>query len=186
MSIVVDQPQGSAALSSDGAGTPNVRLAAVMGGLRLSNHGLARRMRDASRLDGGKPLSTTNTHIAKYVAGIHRPTPRTCQVMLNVLSQLANNSFAPADIGYPDVVLEFDPEAKDLSGVFFPPRFTFAGVCIWCHRRGCNDRRCRDRHRAVEWAVCSLCDGAALECTCTFGMVAITPTLVTTVKEVSR
>ncbi|MTJ60570.1 hypothetical protein [Nocardia seriolae] len=157
-----------------------------MGGLRLTNHGLARRMRDASQLDGGKPLATSNTNIAKYLAGQHTPTPRVCQVMLNVLGQLANHHLTPADIGFPNVRLELDPRVSDLSGISFPPRFTFAGVCIWCHRRGCNDQRCRDRHRGAQWAICSLCDGAAIECTCTFGMIAITTSLTATIGEVTR
>ncbi|MFD7846141.1 hypothetical protein ACFV4K_24760 [Nocardia sp. NPDC059764] len=157
-----------------------------MGGLRLSNTGLAKRMRDASQLDGGKPLATSHTNIAKYVAGQHTPTPRACQVMLNVMGQLANHRFAPADIGYPDVRLDSDPAVSDLSGIYFPSRFTFAGVCIWCHRRGCNCQLCRDRHRGAEWAICSLCDGAAIECTCIFGMVAITASLVTTIEEAIR
>lgn len=182
MSIVVDQPHSSEAATA----TPNIRLAVVMGGLRLSNHGLARRMRDASQLDGGKPLATSNTNIAKYLAGQHTPTPRACQVMLNVLGQLANHRFIPADIGYPNVRLDFDPTVADLSGICFPSRFTFAEVCIWCHRRGCNDRRCRDRHHDARWAICSLCDGTAIECTCTFGMVAITMSLMTTIEEATR
>ncbi|MFJ4651487.1 hypothetical protein ACIP5Y_09470 [Nocardia sp. NPDC088792] len=157
-----------------------------MGGLRLSNTSLARRMRDTSRLDGGKPLATSHTQIAKYLAGQHCPTPRACKVMLDVLSQLAHSPFAPADIGYPNMLLDTSTGLEILSGIYFPSRFTFAGVCIWCHRRGCTDQRCRDRHRAADWAICSICDGAAIECTCTFGMVAITHSMVTTIEEATR
>ncbi|WP_020522936.1 hypothetical protein [Catelliglobosispora koreensis] len=40
-----------------------------------------------------------------------------------------------------------------------PPRFTVAGICIWCERRECASARCIELHATSVWAVCQECDG---------------------------
>ncbi|MBF6238250.1 helix-turn-helix transcriptional regulator [Nocardia otitidiscaviarum] len=56
-----------------------------------------------------------------------------------------------------------------------PARFSFAGVCIWCERRGCTDSDCVIRHESALWEECSACGGAPWTrpggCGCLYGLV---------------
>ncbi|WP_282775914.1 hypothetical protein [Nocardia sp. CC201C] len=89
---------------------PNRKLIAVMQEAGVQNHGLANRMREASQRDGGKPVKTSNTNIAKYRDGrTAEPGARHCEVMLKVLSELVGRNLSPADIGYPGIKLEQKP-----------------------------------------------------------------------------
>ncbi|MFE3758016.1 hypothetical protein ACFXO9_27240 [Nocardia tengchongensis] len=89
---------------------PNRKLIAVMEEARVSNHGLANRMQQASQLDAGEPLKTSNTNIAKYKNGTTaQPGARACVVMLKVLSDLVHRDLSPADIGYPRMRLDQVP-----------------------------------------------------------------------------
>lgn len=40
-----------------------------------------------------------------------------------------------------------------------PPRLNFAGFCIWCDDRWCDNERCIDRHPRSVWMVCDWCHG---------------------------
>ncbi|UGT45168.1 hypothetical protein LTV02_18015 [Nocardia yamanashiensis] len=89
---------------------PNMKLMAVMEEAGVKNHGLANRMQEASRLDGGEVLETSHSNIQKYRTGVTaEPKPRTCAVMLNVLSELVKRDLSPADIGFPGVKLDRKP-----------------------------------------------------------------------------
>jgi tetratricopeptide (TPR) repeat protein len=91
---------------------PNHRLAAWMREAGISNKGLAKRMQDASRQDGGEHVSPSHTSIAKYLNGqIARPSDRSCQVMAKVLSHLLGRPLTLDDIGYPAAA----PEAADTT-----------------------------------------------------------------------
>ncbi|SUA73667.1 Uncharacterised protein [Nocardia otitidiscaviarum] len=183
--------RSSAESRTGGTYTPNTQLTTVLDNLRLSNKGLARLMWKVSREDGGEPVSPDGSTIARYKSGQHQPSVRSCQVMVKVLEQLTGHPVSPADIGYSEQELSlatFAYDRHDLSGVFFPSRLTFAGVCIWCQHRGCTSERCNQRHLASRWLVCPTCDGAGIGCDCTFGMVMATPAATTAprLKVVSR
>lgn len=91
---------------------PNHRLAALMREARVSNKGLAKRMRDLSCGDNGDPISPAHTNVAKWLNGeIKRPAARTCQVMAKVLSELLGRPLTMHDIGYPDT----PPERVDTT-----------------------------------------------------------------------
>ncbi|MFJ9367666.1 hypothetical protein ACIRRA_25050 [Nocardia sp. NPDC101769] len=70
--------------------------------LGVSNKGLAHRMREASQRDGGKPIATSHTTIARYRAGENEPRPRALELMLSVLSRKAGRRIAAEQIGYVD------------------------------------------------------------------------------------
>lgn len=90
--------------------TGNHRLDARMREAGVTNKGLAKRMRDASRADGGDAMSPTHTSVAKYLNGqIAQPSDRSCQVMAKVLSQLLGRPLTLDDIGYARVA----PESAD-------------------------------------------------------------------------
>lgn len=92
------------------ASQPNHKLAAVMLEAGVSNKGLARRMQEFSRADGGPPLATSHTNIGKYLSGeVGKPGARACQVMIGVLDQLINRNLRTVDIGYPDIKLGNEP-----------------------------------------------------------------------------
>lgn len=40
-----------------------------------------------------------------------------------------------------------------------PPRWTFAGYCLWCADRYCRSDRCINLHVASVWMVCPDCNG---------------------------
>ncbi|MCP4227907.1 MAG: hypothetical protein GY773_31560 [Actinomycetia bacterium] len=40
-----------------------------------------------------------------------------------------------------------------------PPRLNFAGYCIWCDERWCEEAECVERHTHSHWDVCDRCDG---------------------------
>lgn len=157
-----------------GTWTPNTRLAAVMTELRLSNKGFARLMSEVSRQDGGAPVSPGGSTLARYKSGEHQPSARTLQVMVKVLEQLTGRRFSAQDLGYSNEDLMLTAivhSSHSLSSMFFPARLTFAGVCIWCHQRGCTAIECIEEHHASRWLVCPICDGTAIGCECTFGMI---------------
>ncbi|MFE3025882.1 helix-turn-helix transcriptional regulator [Nocardia tengchongensis] len=56
-----------------------------------------------------------------------------------------------------------------------PARFSFAGICIWCEQRGCDDSACVIRHESALWEECRSCGGApwtrAGGCGCLYGLV---------------
>lgn len=84
--------------------TPNHHLAALMREAGMSNKGLAKRMRDLSRSDGGMPVSPTHTNIDKWVSGrIVQPNARNCHVMLAVFSHELGWPLTLQNIGYGDV-----------------------------------------------------------------------------------
>lgn len=49
--------------------------------------------------------------------------------------------------------------AQLTSIVVKPPRWTFAGWCLWCADRYCHSPRCIALHLASVWTVCPDCDG---------------------------
>ena len=57
-----------------------------------------------------------------------------------------------------------------------PPRLNFAGWCLWCVERWCDDQRCIDRHQRSTWDVCALCNGVGSDdltstpCSCAYGL----------------
>lgn len=80
---------------------PNERLAALMAGLNVNKKGLANRMREASRADGGEAVSPTHTTIARYLSGEYsQPKPRSVEVMAAALSQKAGRPVTAEEIGY--------------------------------------------------------------------------------------
>ncbi|MFJ4651486.1 hypothetical protein ACIP5Y_09465 [Nocardia sp. NPDC088792] len=162
--------------------TPNLKLAALMRELRLSNKGFARLMGEISRQDGGQPVTPDGSTLSRYKSGQHQPSARSCQVMVKVLEQICGHPVTPADIGYSEEELSPSTLAfnhHDLSNTFFPSRLTFAGICIWCQRRGCTSDRCTQRHHASRWRVCPVCDGTAIGCECTYGMILAEPAATT-------
>ncbi|MFD7846140.1 helix-turn-helix domain-containing protein [Nocardia sp. NPDC059764] len=119
--------------STAGTWTPNLRLASVMSELGLSNKGFARLMCQVSRQDGGAPVSPGGSSLARYKSGEHQPSARTLQVMVKVLEQITGRRFTTGDLGYSDEDLMLTAivhSPHSLSGIFFPARLTFAGVCI--------------------------------------------------------
>jgi hypothetical protein len=40
-----------------------------------------------------------------------------------------------------------------------PPRYNFAGFCIYCYVRGCTAERCVRLHTASAWQLCPACHG---------------------------
>ncbi|MFB7722324.1 helix-turn-helix domain-containing protein [Nocardia sp. NPDC056100] len=145
-----------------------------MAELGISNKGLAKRMRDAAERDRAVPIGCTHSTIARYLSGENRPRSHSLAILLDVLSQLADRPFAAADIGYPDMAVEMKTRCQQ---EFRPPRLTFAGVCMWCGRRGCNSRACIAQHLRSNWVVCSDCEGTLVNyaderpCGCVFGMI---------------
>ncbi|QWF79769.1 hypothetical protein [Amycolatopsis sp. CA-230715] len=82
---------------------PNHLLDARMREAGVSNKGLAKRVQDLSRQDGGQAVSPSHTSIAKYLSGqIGQPSPRACQVIAKVLGNLLGRPLTSADIGYPE------------------------------------------------------------------------------------
>ncbi|APA94202.1 hypothetical protein [Nocardia seriolae] len=161
-----------------GTWTPNTTLASVTSELGLSNKGFARLMREVSRQDGGAAVSPDGSSLARYKSGEHQPSTRTLQVMVKVLEQITGHQFSTDELGYPDRDLTLPAivhRPHTLSSMFFPSRLTFAGVCIWCQRRGCTAVECIEEHRASRWLVCPICDGTAIGCECTFGMILTEP-----------
>lgn len=79
----------------------NHRLEALIAEAGMSNKGLAARMQDCSRADGGNPLKTDHTHIAKYISGAtKRPKTRSLDVMRLVFSERLGRPVSVADLGY--------------------------------------------------------------------------------------
>ncbi|MFB7723148.1 hypothetical protein [Nocardia sp. NPDC056100] len=99
----------------------NQKLIAVMLEADVRATGLAKRMKDESRNDGGPELSTSHTLVRKWMDGVvGEPNERSCRVMLAVLGKKLNRDLRPADIGYPDIVLTQDP-IPDLPEAFESP-----------------------------------------------------------------
>lgn len=97
---------------SDAAPTPNHQLAAVMREAGVSNKGLAKRMRDLSRVDGGEPISPSHTNVDKWLSGATRhPQSRTCHVLAKVLTHELGRPVTLADIGYGETA----PEGADFA-----------------------------------------------------------------------
>ncbi|MFE3028348.1 hypothetical protein [Nocardia tengchongensis] len=104
---------------------PNRKLIAIMEEAHVTNHGLANRMREASCLDAGEPLKTSNTNIAKYRNGATvQPGARACTVMLKVLSDLVHRDLSPADIGYPLLRLDLKPTTAIVESFETPMMIT--------------------------------------------------------------
>ncbi|MFB8007524.1 hypothetical protein [Nocardia sp. NPDC056000] len=99
----------------------NKKLTAVMLEAGVLATGLAKRMQDHSRTDGGPELSTSHTLVKKWMDGIvGQPNERSCRVMLAVLGTKLNRDLRPADIGYPDIVLSQEP-TQDAPEAFENP-----------------------------------------------------------------
>ncbi|MGX1805186.1 hypothetical protein ACWIGI_05680 [Nocardia sp. NPDC055321] len=100
----------------------NMKLIAVMLEAGVSATGLAKRMQDHSRSDGGPVLSTRHTLVKKWMDGvIAQPSERSCRVILAVLGAKLDRSLRPADIGYPDLALEETESVRDLPDAFESP-----------------------------------------------------------------
>lgn len=85
----------------------NHRLKARMREAGLSNKGLAKRMSDFSRSDGGEPIAPSHTNVEKWISGeTQRPKARTCHVLAKVLSQVLGRPISMDDVGYGDVPAE--------------------------------------------------------------------------------
>lgn len=57
-----------------------------------------------------------------------------------------------------------------------PGRLNFAGVCLWCGERGCQQARCVELHARSEWMLCDECAGfSEAGCMCVHGVVEATP-----------
>ncbi|MEU0545019.1 hypothetical protein ABZ319_34620 [Nocardia sp. NPDC005978] len=84
----------------------NMKLTAVMLEAGVTATGLAKRMQDYSRTDGGPELSTRHGLVKKWMDGVvAQPNERSCRVILAVLGQKLDRDLRPADIGYPDILL---------------------------------------------------------------------------------
>ncbi|MEV6101476.1 hypothetical protein [Nocardia sp. NPDC051981] len=92
----------AAGLGVSAAGQKNERLAAVMAEVGLRPKGLANRMRQYSEQDGGRPVHPKHTNVGRYIDGVNRPSQRSLDVMLSVLSIEARRPLSAADIGYLD------------------------------------------------------------------------------------
>jgi hypothetical protein len=61
-----------------------------------------------------------------------------------------------------------------------PPRLIFAGLCLRCDARDCNDPVCIAWYVKSYWAICPECDGLCwtqniVPCGCCFGVVEAYP-----------
>jgi hypothetical protein len=88
---------------------PNAQLIAVMDEAKVSNKGLAKRMRDAAH-QRGISLGTTHVSVQRWRdgAGIQ---PRTAAIMADVLSAKLGRRITPADLGFLDHTQSTAPEA---------------------------------------------------------------------------
>ncbi|MFD7841361.1 hypothetical protein ACFV4K_00275 [Nocardia sp. NPDC059764] len=107
-------------LRTSGTPQPNLKLKAVMFEAGVQPTGLAKRMQDRSRLDGGPVLATSHTLIKKWLNGtVAQPNERSCRVMLAVLSEKLDRDLRPVDIGYPGITLSqelaLDPAADSFE-----------------------------------------------------------------------
>ncbi|MEU6587004.1 hypothetical protein [Nocardia sp. NPDC046763] len=61
---------------------------------------IARKMVEYSQSDGGPPVSADGSTIARYKKGVHRPSERSRDVLVAVLSKLANRDVSAEELGY--------------------------------------------------------------------------------------
>ncbi|MFD0000765.1 hypothetical protein [Nocardia sp. NPDC127526] len=80
--------------------TENKRLTAVMAELGITDNGLAHRMFQVSKRDGGPVVSLKQANIKRYRLGENVPKPRTVTVMAEALSIKAGYRITAAQIGY--------------------------------------------------------------------------------------
>jgi hypothetical protein len=57
-----------------------------------------------------------------------------------------------------------------------PPRWNFAGYCLYCTEQRCTSQRCIRLHARSEWKVCYTCGGTGetpdyRNCRCSFGLI---------------
>jgi tetratricopeptide (TPR) repeat protein len=79
------------------AQAPNGALAAAIVEARMSNKGLAKRVRDLAQQDG-RPISTDHVAISRYLDGM-QPKPRTAEYIARSISERVGRRVAPGDLG---------------------------------------------------------------------------------------
>ncbi|OBF63931.1 hypothetical protein A9X06_09280 [Mycobacterium sp. 852002-51759_SCH5129042] len=108
---------------SNGKGR-NESLARLLNELEISNKGLAHRICERSQRDGGKPVKTGHTAIARYISGEYTPSDRNRQLLIAVLSEKAGRAISGDEIGYPDRAIDPDPaDEKPVSDFLASPGF---------------------------------------------------------------
>lgn len=81
--------------------TPNHKLAALMREASVSRKGMAARIRAASQVDGKDVVSTTHTLVGKWLSGeVAQPSPRNCELAIEVLSERLGRPVSVHDLGY--------------------------------------------------------------------------------------
>ncbi|MFE3173606.1 hypothetical protein ACFXPA_27575 [Amycolatopsis sp. NPDC059090] len=95
----------------------------------VSNKGLAKRMRDLSKADRGPEISPSHTNVDKWLSGeTKQPQPRTCQVLVKVLSQLLGRPVRLDEVGYGDTAA-VAAEGAD-STLEYPETLTASAVAL--------------------------------------------------------